>query len=108
MKINAGARNITTSNTFPASPRDARHAAFNVGLLELLWNNAGDLIPSGGSFSDTFVGANKILRKGTFDIDGDKGFESIEYTAVITLGDLIPKKHHPELANTVRHKSKVA
>jgi hypothetical protein len=90
-------------------PRN-NHAAFNVLLLELLWKNAGDLMPGGGSFSDTFVGPNKILREGLIPIDPmlSGEYKGIEYSSLITLGNLVPKKDHPEVANTVKHKSQTA
>jgi len=86
-------------------------AGKTVRLLELLWNNAGDLMPGQGG-ADTFVGPNKIIRHGVMEINYNVGdpeeYEGIEYTAVITLGDLVPKEHRPELANTVKRKSKAA
>lgn len=77
-------------------------------LLEVLWNNAGDTIPGGGKFTDKFVGPNKVIREGVFDIDGDEEFEGLEYKATITLGRLVPKKAQPVLVRSTKGKKAAA
>lgn len=60
-------------------------------LLEILWNSPGDTIPGGGQWTEEFIAPGKILRTGTFDVQDDT-FEAIEFSAVITLGKLVPRR----------------
>jgi hypothetical protein len=59
-------------------------------LLEVLWNSPGDTIPGGGDWTDEFIAPGKILRTGTLDVQ-DENFRGIEFSAVITLGKLVPR-----------------
>lgn len=47
--------------------------------------NGGELLP-GGSWSDRWIGKNKIERTGTFDVEGAEDCTGVEFRAVITLG----------------------
>lgn len=78
----------------------------NTQLLQLLWNNSGDTVSVGGTFTDKFVGPNQIIREGIFDFElgGDSEYEGIEYRAVITLGRLVPKKAQPALVQSTKGK----
>jgi len=76
----------------PKVPRKAREAAtrghdlggIGTSLLQTLWDSNEDLIPGGGTWTDTFIGPNKILRSGVWDVEDDR-FEGMEFQSVITL-----------------------
>ena len=80
-------------------------------LLEVLWNNQQETLGM-NYFSDTFIGPNKIRREGIFDLDacGYEDFEALEFTAVITLGRLVPKKESKPITSvrSPRGKGKAA
>lgn len=63
-------------------------------LVQTLFENRDTdaLSFTGGNFSDKFVPPNKIIRKGTFDIDGNGEYAGIEFEATIVLGKLVPKQ----------------
>jgi hypothetical protein len=78
-------------------------------LLEYLWNNQEETLGM-NFFSDTFIGPNKIRREGIFEIENDEEFKAIEFTAVITLVRLVPKRKSKPISSvrSPRGKSEAA
>jgi hypothetical protein len=66
-------------------------AVLPIEMLNLLWDADVDFISGSGSHSDTFIGPNKILRKGVWDVEDDR-IQGIEYEAIIILKKLIPAR----------------
>jgi hypothetical protein len=102
---------LTSESNNRKAGRDKKEKSqmkFMTQLLEILWNGSPDAISGSGAYSDRFIGPNKILRVGTFDIGGDYEGEALEFRAVITLGKIIAKQAHPANGRKANRKSRAA
>ena len=94
-----------TKQRRPKAARNARKSAsrsYNLGgtdmsLLQVLWDGAQETITDGGEWTDTFIGPNRILRKGILLIQGDDRFDGVRFQSVITLGKLVPRRNLQDL-----------
>jgi hypothetical protein len=81
----------TKNHPRPKVKKAGEKAVSPIELLNLLWDADVDFISGSGSHSDTFIGPNKILRKGMWDVEDDR-IQGIEYEAIITVKKLIPAR----------------